>query len=136
MKLYGWTSLVYKYYFYTGIISGIDTSYKICKLVTGLVSITVSKHCIVSMIIHTKYNEKTFYLLYFFHLGCMEHHDGPLYVFAVIGPFPSWYNNTESGDVLYPNSSILFFNSYSGSLLYPISSLNSSIQYHVWQDIL
>ena len=33
-----------------------------------------------------------------------------IYVFAAIGPsFSSWYNSTESGDVLYLNSSILFF---------------------------
>src|SRR5574342_467031 len=67
-----------EYCFYTGIISGINPSYKIYKLVTSFIFITMCKHCIVSMVIDTKYIEKTFYLLCAFSiLVCIEHHDGP-----------------------------------------------------------
>ena len=45
------------------VISWINPSYEVYKLVTGLVSIRVSKNSIVSMIIDTKYIQKTFYLL-------------------------------------------------------------------------
>ncbi len=99
-----------KYCFYTGIISGIDTSHKIYKLLTGLVSIAVCIHLIICIIVNTKCIENSFYFLCFFYLGlCGTPWWTAICLFAAIGPFSSWYNSMESGGVLYLNSSILFF---------------------------
>ena len=122
-----------KYCFYTGIISGIDTSHKIYKLLTGLVSIAVCIHLIICIIVNTKCIENSFYFLCFFYLGlCRTPWWTAICLFAAIGPFSSWYNSMESGGVLYLNSSILFFLIRIQDLcFYPIPSLNSSTLYHV-----
>ena len=105
-----------KHCFYTEIVSGTNSFYKIYERYDSCVCSNIVYTLIICIKLNTKCIENSFYLLGFFYLDlCRTRHDVLPYIYvlaAIVSPFfSSWYKSTEWGDVFTVSfsSSILFF---------------------------